>query len=297
MIMRQHNPILIGLAWLAFVAQPLQAQEPVEIKATEVAPAIYMLTGQGGNLGLSVGEDGAFLIDDQFAPLSEKILAAIAGLTDKPVKFVLNTHWHFDHTGGNENFGKQGSLIVAHEKVRERLAAGGVIEAFKKEVPPAPAVALPVITFTEAMTFHFNGEAIRVEHPRAAHTDGDAIIYFEKANVVHMGDTFFNGFYPFVDAGSGGSLKGVIAAVAQVLQRIDSDTRIIPGHGPLATKAQLQDYHQMLTTVHARISKLKAGGKSLEQVVAAKPTADLDGQWGKGFLKPDQWVAIIYEAI
>lgn len=158
-------------------------------------------------------------------------------------------------------------------------------------------MALPVITFTEAMTFHFNGEAIRVEHPRAAHTDGDAIIYFEKANVVHMGDTFFNGFYPFVDAGSGGSLKGVIAAVAQVLQRIDSDTRIIPGHGPLANKAQLQDYHQMLTTVHARISKLKAGGKSLEQVVAAKPTADLDGQWGKGFLKPDQWVAIIYEAI
>lgn len=229
--------------------------------------------------------------------MSEQILAAIAKLTDKPVKFVVNTHWHFDHTGGNENLGKQGSVIVAHENVRERLAAGGVIEAFKKTVPPAPSVALPVITFTEAMTFHFNGEAIRVEHVKTAHTDGDGIIYFENANVVHMGDIFFNGFYPFVDASSGGNLKGVIDAVAQVLARIDDKTHIIPGHGPLANKAQLQDYHQMLAEVYARISNLKSGGKTLAQVVAAKPTADLDAKWGKGFLTPDQWVAIIYEAI
>lgn len=269
----------------------------VEIAAIPVADQIYMLTGSGGNMGLSVGQDGAFLIDDQFAPLTEQIQASIRKVTDKPVKFLVNTHWHFDHTGGNENFGKAGSVIVAHNNVRKRMEAGGVIEAFKRTVEPAAPEALPVITFDTAMTFHFNGDAIRIEHPAPAHTDGDAILYFEKANVVHMGDVFFNGMYPFIDAGSGGKMKGVIDAVAGVLAKINDNTKVIPGHGALSNKAELQGYQQMLTVVYERVAAMKNAGRSVQEVVAAKPTKDLDAKWNNGFLKADQWVALVYEAI
>ncbi|MDN3639498.1 MBL fold metallo-hydrolase [Simiduia curdlanivorans] len=269
----------------------------VTIEAIPVAEGIYMLTGSGGNMGLSVGDDGAFLIDDQFAPLTDKIQAKIATLSDQQVKFLINTHWHFDHTGGNENFGKRDAIIVAHHNVRTRLEAGGVIEAFKKEVPPAPSVALPVITFEESLSFHFNGETIHVEHPAPAHTDGDAIVFFDKANVVHMGDTYFNGFYPFIDASSGGSVLGVIQAVDSVLKKIDGKTKIIPGHGKLSNKAELQAYHDMLAAVYAEVKKLKAKGMSVEAVVAAKPTAKFDAKWGAGFLAPDVWVALVYGAM
>lgn len=292
---RLNHWLSMGLVWVAGCAWAQDA--PVEIVATPVADKVYMLTGSGGNMGLSVGEDGAFLIDDQFAPLSDKIQATIRTVTDKPVKFLVNTHWHFDHTGGNENFGKSGSVIVAHNNVRKRMEAGGVIEAFKRTVEPASPEALPVITFDTAMTFHFNGDAIRIEHPAPAHTDGDAILYFEKANVVHMGDIFFNGMYPFIDAGSGGKMKGVIDAVADVLAKIDDSTKVIPGHGKLSNKKELREYHQMLTQAYERVAAMKNAGRSVEEAVAAKPTKDLDAKWNGGFLKADQWVAIIYEAI
>ena len=284
---------------IAFSSQSIaQNKAPeVTIEAIPVADGIYMLTGSGGNLGLSVGDDGVFLIDDQFAPLTEKIQAKIATLSDKPVKFLINTHWHFDHTGGNENFGMRDAIIVAHHNVRTRLEAGGVIEAFKKDVPPAPAVALPVITFEQALSFHFNGETILVEHPAPAHTDGDAIVFFENANVVHMGDTFFNGIYPFIDASSGGNMAGVVSAVANVLSKIDDKTKVIPGHGKLSNKKELQAYHDMLASVYADVKKLKDKGHSVDAVVAAKPTAKFDAKWGAGFLAPDVWVALIYGAI
>ncbi|BFM11412.1 MBL fold metallo-hydrolase [Simiduia litorea] len=296
------NKAVTFIACLAavFMSAQVQAHDKgpeVTIDAVPVADGIFMLTGSGGNLGLSVGEDGAFLIDDQFAPLTEQIQAKIATLSDKPVKFLINTHWHFDHTGGNENFARRDAIIVAHHNVRTRLEAGGVIEAFKKEVPPAPRVALPVITFEESLSFHFNGETINVEHPKAAHTDGDAIVFFDKANVVHMGDTYFNGFYPFIDASSGGNVLGVIQAVDNVLKKIDAKTKIIPGHGKLSNKAELQAYHDMLSTVYADVKKLKAKGLSVEAVVAAKPTAKFDAKWGAGFLAPDVWVALVYGAI
>ncbi|MBB3168581.1 MBL fold metallo-hydrolase [Simiduia aestuariiviva] len=293
--------ILLNAAYMAVLVAsvPAMADAPknAAVQVVPVQDGIYMLAGAGGNIGLSVGKDGAFLVDDQFAPVSKDILAAIATVSEQPVKFLINTHWHYDHTGGNENFGKQNAIIVAHKNVRTRLAAGGVIEAFKKEVPPAPEVALPVITFEQAITFHFNGETIDVTHPAPAHTDGDAIIYFNNANVVHMGDTFFNGFYPFIDASSGGNMLGVIEAVAAVLARIDDQTKVIPGHGRLSNKQELKEYHAMLNAVHAKVAPLKKAGKSVAEVVALKPTAAFDGKWGKGFLTPDQWVAIIYEAI
>lgn len=269
----------------------------VSIKTTQVAPGIYMLEGSGGNIGLSVGTDGVFMIDDQFAPLTEKIKKAIADITPQQVRFLINTHWHFDHTGGNENFGGSGAIIVAQDNVRERMLNGQMIEAFGKEVPPAAKIALPVITFDQEVTFHWNDETLEVIHPAPAHTDGDAVIYFQKANVVHTGDLYFNGFYPFIDASSGGSVSGVIAGVATILARIDENTRVIPGHGPLSNKAELQAYHDMLKKVYDRVKVLKEVGKSAEEVVAAKPTRDFDADWGDGFLEIDQWVQIVYSAI
>lgn len=286
--------LLFAMVPFSAVAQDLSE---VEIQTVKVAEGIYMLQGQGGNIGLSVGADGVFMIDDQFAPLSEKIQRAVAQLTDQPVRFLINTHWHFDHTGGNENFGQGGAVIVAHDNVRERLLKGQTMAAFNKEIPPAPKVALPVITFDRGVTFHWNNETLEVLHPAPAHTDGDAVIYFKDANVVHTGDLYFNGFYPFIDAGSGGSVAGVIAGVTEVLARIDENTKVIPGHGQLSNKAELTAYRDMLKTLYGRIKALKEQGKSLEEVKAAKPTADYDAQWGGGFLAPEVWVELVYSAI
>lgn len=287
--------LLTSLLCASAVAQ--QDFSQVEIKTIPVAAGVYMLVGEGGNIGLSIGDDGVFIVDDQYAPLTDRIREAIAALTDRPIRFVINTHWHFDHTGGNENLGKAGASIVAHDNVRERMLKGQAIEAFDMVVPPAPKEALPVITFDEAVTFHWNGDTLEVIHPAPAHTDGDAVIYFDKANVVHTGDVYWNGFYPFIDASSGGSTAGVIDGIAAILARIDSDTRVIPGHGPLSNRAELQAYHDMLKTVHARIKALKEQGKTLEEIVAEKPTADYDAEWGDGFFSPDQWVKVVYPTI
>ncbi len=271
--------------------------DKVTITTIKVSSNIYMLQGMGGNIGLSVGDDGAFLIDDQFAPLSEKILAAIRVVSDKPVRFVINTHWHFDHTGGNENFGKQGAIIVAHDNVRERLKNGAIIKAFNKTVDPAPTGALPVITFADSITFHWNGETMQVIHYAQAHSDGDAVIYFKNANIVHAGDLYFNGLYPFIDGSSGGSFPGMINSVNEILKRIDNKTKIIPGHGPLSNKKELTEYRDMLKTVYKRLSKMKRKGKSIEEVLAAKPTAEFDTKWGNGFLKPNAWLEIVYDTL
>ena len=285
---------------VAVSALPAVAQEDfsaVEIKAEKVADGIYMLTGSGGNLGLSVGEDGAYLIDDQYAPLTGKILAAVKELTAKPVRFVVNTHYHGDHTGGNENMGEAGALLVAHENVRRRMATGTFMEAFNRQVEPAPAAALPVVTFSDAVSFHWNGEEIRAFFVGPAHTDGDSIIHFVKADVFHMGDTLFNGMYPFIDVSAGGRIDGMITAADRVLKVAGDTTRLIPGHGPLATKADLQAYRDMLAQVRDRVAKLKAEGKTAEQIVAAKPTADLDEKWGGGFMEPDNWVGLVIESM
>lgn len=274
-----------------------QEMQDVRIESIKVAEGVYMLTGRGGNIGLSVGEDGVFMIDDQFAPLTEKITKTIRALSDKPIRFVINTHWHGDHTGGNENLGKAGAVIVAHENVRERMSKEQFLEAFNSRTPPAPAKALPVITFTDAVTFHWNGEELRVIHVAPAHTDGDSIIHFVKSNVMHMGDTYFNGMYPFIDASTGGNIDGMIAAVDRVLKLTNEDTKFIPGHGPLSGVSELKEFRGMLATASERIHKLVKEGKSRDETIALKPTADLDAKWGGGFLKPDAWVGIVYDGI
>ena len=294
--MRIHLSIALVSA-AALLPATIYAQQDfskVEIQTEKLADHVYMMTGAGGNLGVSVGEDGVFLIDSQFAPLTPKIQAAIAKLSDKPVRFMLNTHWHFDHTGGNENLGKAGAVIVAQENVRKRMSSEGFIAFLGMKTQPSSAIALPVVTFTRDVSFHLNGEDIRASHAPNAHTDGDAVVQFTKSNVVHMGDTFFNGLYPFIDTSSGGSVAGVLAAADRALKTVSDSTKIIPGHGPLATKAELKAYRDMLAAVSTRVAAQIKQGKKLEEVVGSKPTAQYDAKWGKGFLAPDKFVEMLY---
>ena len=266
----------------------------VEITTHDVAPGIYMLVGMGGNIGVSVGEDGVFMIDDQFAPLTDKITAAVAALSDRPIRFVINTHWHGDHTGGNENLGKRGALIVAHDNAYARMSRDTEIGAFNQVVPAAPKAALPVITFNDNVTFRLNGEEIRAVHYQHSHTDGDSVIHFVNANVIHTGDIWFNGFYPFIDVSSGGSIDGVINSITTLIDMADDNTRIIPGHGPLSDKQGMQGYLEMLETVRDRMSRLIAEGKSLEEIIELKPNADYDDAMGKGFINPEKFLQILY---
>lgn len=275
------------------------AQDPSQatIKVIPVAGGVYMLEGAGGNIGLSVGKDDAFMIDDQFAPLTPKIRAAIATLTPKPVRFLINTHWHFDHTGGNENMAGAGAIVVAHENVRRRMSTDQFIEAINMKVPASPASALPVVTFTETVTFYVNGDSVRAVHVRNAHTDGDALVMFRKANVIHMGDTFFNGMYPVIDVSTGGSVSGLVAAIDMGLAMSNAGTRIIPGHGSLASRQDLVRARDVLKVVSDRIARMVAQRRTLAQVLAAKPSADYDAKWGGGFTKPDAFVTMLYSSL
>nr|MBA3777292.1 MBL fold metallo-hydrolase [Betaproteobacteria bacterium] len=216
-------------------------------------------------------------------------------LSKKPVKFVLNTHWHFDHTGGNENFGKAGTLIVAHDNVRKRMSTAQLIEFLGMPIKASPKRALPVVTFTTDVTFHLNGDEVHVFHVANGHTDGDAIVHFKKSNVIHLGDIFFNKLYPFIDTSSGGSVDGMIAATDRVLSLANDDTKLIPGHGPLATKDDLQIYRDMLATTSTRIKAQIKEGKKLEEAIAAKPTAEFDAVWGKGSLLPSKFVEMLWK--
>ena len=293
---RPYRYFLVFLSIL--ISSGTQAEEDrfagVEIQTTQVVPGIYMLVGQGGNIGVSTGTDGVFMIDDQFAPLTDKITAAVAALSDQPIRFLINTHWHYDHTGGNENLGNQGVLIVAHDNVYERMSRDTEIAAFNTIVPAAPEAALPVITFNDNVTFRLNGEEISVVHYRNSHTDGDSVIHFRNANVIHTGDIWFNGFYPFIDVSSAGSIDGIISSVKTLLGLADDNTRIIPGHGPLGDKQGLQGYLEMLETVRDRMNKLIAEGKSLEEIIELKPNADYDVALGSGFINPDKFLQILY---
>jgi|AZII01.1.fsa_nt_gi glyoxylase-like metal-dependent hydrolase (beta-lactamase superfamily II) len=268
--------------------------DSVEVKAVPVSDGIYMLMGEGGNIGVSIGEDGTFAIDDQYAQMSAKITAAIKKLSGDSPKFLFNTHWHGDHAGGNEHFGKQGAIIVAHENVRESLKVEKSIKLFNMHKPPSPKEALPVVTFQNEMNLHLNGDDIHLVHVANAHTDGDAIVHFTRANVIHAGDTFFNGFYPFIDVDSGGGIAGMIAACNTVLALANDETKIMPGHGPLASKADLVTFRDMLVVAEKNIQALITAGKNEAEVIAAKPLVELDKEWGDGFIPTDMWVKIVY---
>lgn len=279
-------------------AATAQNWDAVEVRSEPVNGNIYVLFGAGGNIGVSVGDDGVFIVDDQFAPLTEKIKTAIAGLSDKPIRFAINTHYHGDHTGGNENLGRDGTVIVAHDNVRIRMAAGTAIKAFNNTTPPQEGFALPVLTFNDQAALHLNGEQTRLHHVSNAHTDGDSVVHFEGSNVIHMGDTFFHERFPFIDVENGGSVDGVIAAADKVLAIADDATRIIPGHGPVTDREGLTQYRDMLATVRARVAEMKAGGSSLEEVQAAGVIDDyLDDYGAGGGNWPAMFVSFVYNSV
>ena len=293
----QRTRSLIPFVLALLFAGPIFGQpnfDQVEIKTVPVVDGIYMLEGFGGNIGVSVGEDGVFLVDDQFGPLSDKILAAIGKLSKKSVDFVLNTHWHGDHTGANEVLAGQGALILAHENVYQRMSTEQVNKLLGSTTPPSPRAALPVLAYDESIRLRLNGQTIHAFHVPPAHTDGDSVVHFVEANVMHMGDLFFNGIYPFIDIASGGDVDGYLAALAQAIEHSDDKTKIIPGHGPLATRADLRAAHDMLKAVRDRVAASVAEGKSLEETLAAGHTSDFDDPWSWQFIDGERLVTILY---
>ncbi len=277
------------------VAAAAAAQErdfsKVEVKATKVAGNVYVLTGSGGNIGATVGEDGISIVDDQFAPLAPKIHAALKQLSPQPVRFVINTHWHGDHTGGNAEFADT-AAILAHANVRKRMITGGKTSFI--EFPPASGKALPVVSFEQGLSLWWNGEEIKAIHPGLGHTDGDSVIWFTKSNVVHMGDDYFAGMFPFVDLGSGGSVVKLVQSLDVILGQIPADARVIPGHGPVTGVAELRKYRAMLEEAVGAVKKALAGGKTVEQMKQEKILASLE-DWNKGFIKADAFIATIAE--
>jgi cyclase len=288
---------LLGGALVPSTASFAQDEAEVPIQTTDLGSGVAMLVGRGGNLGVSTGSDGALLIDDQFAPMTPGIEAAVEQLGERPVRFVLNTHWHGDHTGGNENLARTGAPIFAHRNVRLRMSTEQTNAFFGRTTPPSAAAALPIVTFEDGIRFHLNGQQIDVRYVGPAHTDGDSIVIFQPANVIHMGDVYFNGFYPFIDESSGGSLDGIISAIEEGLARANAETRIIPGHGPLSNRAELEAYRDMLIAVSDAVQTGIDDGKSVDEVVAGGPTASYDEKWGGGFLSPEKFTRMVYDLL
>ena len=303
---RPWRLVLAAIA-LSLVAFPALAQDvdwdAVSITSEDLGGGIHVLFGRGGNIGLSTGEDGALLVDDQYAPLTDKILAAVRSITSEPVRFVVNTHWHGDHTGGNENLGKAGSLIVAHENVRRRMNPAEFADLVGRSDQAAPE-ALPVVTFDQGVTLHWNDLAIEAVHAPTAHTDGDSIIFFRGANVVHMGDLFFNGAFPFIDVDSGGHVDGLIAAAEKVAAATDGQTKVIPGHGPVTDRATLVKYGEALKMARERISERVAAGQSEDDAaadyVALVTGIGTDIGWSPdaaGFVNAERFVRLVHRSL
>jgi glyoxylase-like metal-dependent hydrolase (beta-lactamase superfamily II) len=286
---------IIGVSILVLACPALAQPAPEEaVRIEPVAGNIHVLYGQGGNIGISAGDDGVFLIDDQYAPATPQILEALAKLRPEPPRLVVNTHWHGDHTGGNENLAGKGSVIVAHDRVRERMSTEHFNEFFQRKTPPSAAAALPVVTFSDNLSLHFNGDEMRAVHVANAHTDGDVFIHFRKANVIHTGDLVFSGLYPFVDLDSGGSVAGVIAGVDRMLELADDKTQIIPGHGKVTDRTGLVAYRKLLADTSTRMRELVQAGRTVEEVVAAVPFAESDATYAWSFITAERYVRMLY---
>ena len=292
---------IAALVGVLVAGVPVTPQRPpqfqMEIKAVKVTDSLHVLEGAGGNVAVFVWDEGVLLVDDKVAPASPAVKAAVAAITPKPIRFVVNSHWHRDHSGGNEALAGDGSVIVAHDNVRRRLSVDSFIAVFDRKVAAAPPKALPVVTFTRDVTFHLGGEEISVVHVDPAHTDGDSFVHFRKANVLHMGDCYLNGSFPVVDVSSGGLFTGVIAAADTALGMLDDRARIIPGHGPVAGRESLREWRGMLATIHERVKASAAAGRTLEQVKAERPTKEWDGRFPESFVTSEHVVEEAYRAV
>jgi cyclase len=294
---------IMALSGPAFAQQPPAAAPPppdfskVEIKTTDLGDNIYMLEGQGGNITVAVGKDGIIMVDGQYAPLHDKIKAAIEAISKKPIKYLINTHFHGDHTGGNELFARDGATIVSQVNVKNRLAAGTSNGLTGAKTPPAPPAALPSDTYSNFSKIRLEGRVADLKHIANAHTDGDTYVWFKTANVLSTGDTFTNGRYPNIDFANGGNIRGMITATDAYLKLVNARTRIVPGHGPLADKAALMEYRTMLISAHDRMAKLVKEGKSEDEVVAAKPFADFDAKWAPTELASKNFVRVVYHSL
>ena len=299
----QHSrlrPFLAGAfaALAVFLAPASFAQEQeVEYIATPLSFTVTMIKGRGGNIAVSSGEDGVFIIDDQLKPLTDQLLASISKVSERPIRFVINTHYHGDHVGGNETLGAAGSVIIGHDNIRKRMTSEQFSNFMNSTTPAWPKDSLPVVTFNDQVTLHLNGEAVTVTHVPRGHTDGDSIVHFPDSNVLHMGDIFFNGLYPYIDLDGGGSIQGMIAAVELGIGMANAETRIIPGHGPLSDLNGMREYHTFLIKARDNVQALIDQGMSLEQAIEAKPTAQWDEILGKVWITPDQLVIFIYNSL
>jgi cyclase len=293
-----HRKImLLCLAGFMIMASLAYAKEDVKVQLTveKITENISIIFDAGnGNTLMFAGEEGVLIIDTKSGPAIEKLSAKIAEISDKPIRYAINTHWHYDHVGGNELMGKAGATIIAHENVRKLMSTEQKIKFFNKTIPPSPEKALPLITYTKELALHLNGRKISAFHLGPGHTGGDTIVYFPRANVIHLGDLYFNRLYPYIGISSGGSIKSMIKAGNKVLAMIDENTKIIPGHGPLSNKAEYAKYLKMLTEIKTNVSKAIKAGKSMDDVIASKPTKKFDINWGKGFLGPDIFTRLVY---
>jgi cyclase len=294
---------VMTLAGPAWAQTPPAAPPPppdfsgVEIKTTDLGDHVYMLEGQGGNITVAVAKDGIIMVDGEFAPLHDKIRAAIATVSNQPIKYLINTHFHGDHTGGNEPFAKDGVIIVAHDNVKKRLAAGTTNGLTGVKTPPAPEAALPSKTYTGSLKIRLPGRVAYLKHIANAHTDGDTYVWFKTSNVLSTGDTFTNGRYPNIDFANGGNIKGMIAAADTYLKMTNDKSRIVPGHGSIADKAALMEYRTMLVTARDRMEKLVKDGKSEDDVIAEKPFADLDAKWAMSGLASRNFIRVVYHSL
>jgi glyoxylase-like metal-dependent hydrolase (beta-lactamase superfamily II) len=275
-----------------------QDENNITIKTTKLTDSIYMLEGSGGNVIVSVGQDGVFMVDDQFAPLTVKIKDAFSKITDKPIKFVINTHSHPDHTGGNENLGETGAIIVSHDNVKKRLSTEQFSDFFKRSVPPLSEKGLPIITFSDNMSIYQNDDEINIIHMDNGHTDGDSIVYFTKNNVIHVGDDFSDKAYPFIDISSGGTIDGLISSLKTISLIIKDNTKVISGHAGISNKTKVNEYANMLIDVRNQISQMITEGKSLEDIISLQPTSKYDKiYYDYTNIKPKDFVTLVYQSL
>jgi cyclase len=282
----------------AMVGAPTaQESQTPNIHTTRLTEGLFMLEGAGGNSIVEIGVDGVVLVDTGYGPMVDSLRAAVTDLSDKPVRTVVNTHWHLDHVDGNQTFAKSGARIIAHENVRLHMSSDQHLAVIDRDVPPSPAEALPKITFRERLNLHWDDHDISLLHLPAAHSDGDTVVIFRSANLIGTGDIFFNCGYPYIDITHGGTIDGLIAAVERILELSDDSTRIVPGHGPLATRSDLQTYREMLEAFRSVMAREMKTGKDLPTILETKPTAELDAKWGGVFFSPQQFAEMVFETL